>query len=260
MPGLLIAVAIVPFIYLVSPIAHVLGNLSWAQVNGVFADPEFKAAFATSFISACISTTLALLFGIPTAFFLAGRQFFGKTLLEAVLLLPLVLPPVVGGIGLLSIYGPRTAVGSVFAAIGVPLTNSFIGVILAQVFITSPFIILTAKSGFEEIPGELKEAAAMQGVGTWHIFWYICIPLAKSAIMSGALLTFARAVGEFGATMMMAYHPYTLPVDIWVQFTSGGLTDIEPISGVIIGIVVVVTICGTFFRTVASRKRQKHAD
>jgi len=103
---------------------------------------------------------------------------------------------------------------------------------LAQSYITSPFMILTAKAGFEEIPRELQEVTKTLGGGLWHIFWYVSVPLARSAILSGMVLTFARAVGEFGATMIMAYHPYTLPVEIWVQFTSGGITSILPIAAV----------------------------
>lgn len=240
----------VPFIYVVSPMLHLVGSLSWSNLAKVISDTQFERALLTSFMSACISTVAALLFGIPAAFYLARKKFFGKTLLEAVLLLPLVLPPVVGGIGLLSVFGPNTLVGSRLASGGLELTNSMVGVILAQLYITSPFIILSAKAGFEEIPSELKEAAQTQGAGTWHVFWSICVPLAKSAIISGALLTFARAIGEFGATMIMAYHPYTLPVDIWVQFTSGGLNEIEPIAGVVIGITALVTLGGAFLRRV----------
>ena len=117
---------------------------------------------------------------------------------------------------------------------------------LAQAFITSPFLIFSAKVGFEEIPKELGESTRILG-GTWtDQFIYVTLPLARQAILTGALLTFTRALGEFGATMIMAYHPYTVPVDIWVEFTSGGLGQITPIASIIVVIALFVAALSSF--------------
>jgi len=232
MPRVLVIVALLPIFYIVAPLFHMFSVLSWSQIIAALVNPEVDRAVFTSLVSALVTTAGALVFGLPIAFLLSLRNFFGKRLIESLLIMPMILPPIVGGIGQLFLYGPMTLIGEWFAGHNIELTNSIIGVILAQSYITSPFMILTAKAGFEEIPRELQEVTKTLGGGLWHIFWYVSVPLARSAILSGMVLTFARAVGEFGATMIMAYHPYTLPVEIWVQFTSGGITSILPIAAV----------------------------
>ncbi|WAH38172.1 ABC transporter permease subunit [Alicyclobacillus dauci] len=253
MPTLLVVAAAIPIIYIVAPLLHILTNTDWSHAEQLLADTDFQGALFTSVTAACCSTLAAVVLGLPTAYYLSVTSFFGKPVIEGLLLLPLVLPPVVGGMSLLSTFGPDTALGSLFAGLGLPLTNSILGVVIAQFYITSPFVILSAKAGFDEVPRELKEAVQIDGGGTWHIFWNICIPSCRSAIAAGTALTFARAIGEFGATMIVAYHPYTIPVDIWVAFTSGGLDTIVPITAVITLFTASVTIIGAIGRRFISR-------
>ncbi|MCL6452380.1 MAG: ABC transporter permease [Alicyclobacillus sp.] len=242
LPTALVVLAVVPLLYTAVPLVHLFTGLRWPQLQAAATDREVQAALATSVGAALITTASALVFGVPTAYLLASRRFFGKRVVEAVLLLPLLLPPVVGGIGELYLYGPESAFGGWLAGRGLPLTNSFAGVVLAQLYITCPFLILAARAGFEEVPSELREATHTLGGGAWHVFWYVSLPLARRAIAAGALLTFARAMGEFGATMMMAYHPYTVPVDLWVQFTAGGMSEIVPLAALVTLLAVVVAL------------------
>lgn len=248
MPSVLIAFAVLPILYIIFPLAHTFWGASGSQLAATLTSPEFLQAVLVSLSAGLITTVGALIFGVPTAYVLALWSFPGKRLVEAILLIPLLLPPVVGGIGQLASYGPETALGAWFSVHGVSLTNSLIGVVLAQSYITAPFMILAAKAGFEEVPQELREATMTLGGGIWHVFWYVSVPLAKGAILSGVLLTFARAIGEFGATMIVAYHPYTLPVEIWVQFTSGGLSQIVPIA-------IVVTVFALLVGLFSSARR-----
>lgn len=248
MPTLLVLFAVLPFVYIAAPLVHMFGSVNGSEVLQSFSNQEVMQALLTSVVSACITTVLALVFGLPTAFLLSLRSFPGKRLLEAVLLLPMLLPPVVGGIGQLDLYGPNTGIGSFLGAHSVALTNSVWGVVLAQTYITSPFMILAAQAGFEEVPKELYEATRVLGGGMWNIFWQVSIPLTRAAIAAGVLLTFARAIGEFGATMIMAYHPYTIPVEIWVQFTSGGMAQIVPIAVVIVVFALLVAVTGSLSR------------
>lgn len=249
LPTVLVAFALLPLFYIIAPLAHLFAGASWSDLWRAFTSEEVLHAGAVSISAAAITTLLGLLFGVPTAFLLAGRTFPGKRLIEAVVLVPLLLPPVVGGVSQLYLYGPEAPFGTWFAAHGMALTNSLAGVVLAQTYITGPFMILAAKAGFEEIPKELKEATHTLGGGIWHVFWSVSVPLARSAILSGILLTFARAVGEFGATMIMAYHPYTLPVDIWVQFTSGGMAYIVPIAILVTLFALAVALLGSVRRS-----------
>ncbi|WP_051343851.1 ABC transporter permease [Alicyclobacillus herbarius] len=249
LPSLLVAAALLPFVYIAAPLLHMFTTLSPAEIEAELTNLEFIRSAAASVLAALLTTAVASVFGLPSAFLLSLRPFFGRRLLEALLLLPLLLPPVVGGIGQLFLYGPMTPVGAWFGAHGVPLTNSVLGVFLAQSYITSPYLILTAKAGFEDVPPELAEVTRTLGGGLWDVFWHISLPLARPAIFSGMLLTFARAIGEFGATMIIAYHPYTLPVEVWVQFTSGGLAAVVPIAALVTAFALVVGLVATSWQT-----------
>ncbi len=238
--SLLIACAILPILYIAAPVARLLSGTSLMSVHHILVDPDFQNSIYVSLESALTSTLLSLLFGLPTAFILATRRVPMSRILEGILLLPVLLPPIVGGIAQFNLYGPYTPIGRLFSIANIGLTNHFLGIVLAQTYITSPFLIFAAKAGFSEIPKQLWDVTRELGGGIWDEFWYVSLPLAKTAIFVGALLTFTRAIGEFGATMIMAYHPYTLPVDLWVQFSSGGLDQILAMSFVVIVVVFVV--------------------
>lgn len=242
LPSVLVVAALVPVIYICAPLMQLFHGVSWESLVGVLKNPEMISAGEVTLGSALLSTILAVVFGLPAAFILASTRFWGKRIVESVFLLPILLPPVVGGMGELLLYGPQTVLGAWFGGHHINLTNSMVGVVLAQTYITSPFLIFAAKAGFEEVPSDLIEYTATLGGGMWHVFWSVCVPLSRSSIVAGAALTFARSIGEFGATMMMAYHPYTLPVELWVQFSSGGLGTIVPIAS----LVSLIALCCAF--------------
>lgn len=238
--SLLVACAILPILYIAAPIVRLLSGTSYASIQHVLLDPDFQSSILISGESALASTLLSILFGLPTAFFLATRNVRFQRIIEGILLLPILLPPIVGGIAEFNFYGPYTPIGRLFSWANIGLTNHFLGIVLAQTYITSPFLIFAAKAGFMEIPKQLWDVTRELGGTLWDEFWYVSLPLAKTAIFVGALLTFTRAIGEFGATMIMAYHPYTLPVDLWVQFSAGGLDEILAMAFVVIVIVFVI--------------------
>lgn len=239
-PSVLVVFALVPFIEVVWPLVHLLTGVTLPAVTALPRNPEVLSALATSLSAAVVTAAAAALFGIPAAFLLSLRDFPGKQWLTGLFVVPLVLPPVVGGIADLNLFGPETTIGQWFALHGIPLTDSLIGIIMAQSFVTSPYCILSAKAAFEGIPSDLKDATRLAGGTTWDLLWRVAIPLAQQAIWTGIVLTFARAIGEFGATVMVAYHPYTLPVDLWVQFSAGGLPQILPIAAGLVVLVFVV--------------------
>lgn len=252
-PGILVAAALVPILYVAMPLFQLISSTSPSQMVATFRDGELIQSLSVTLLSATVSTCLSVLFGLPAAFFLSRGRFFGKSLVEGLLLFPLILPPIVGGISLLDTFGPYSFIGKLFTSHGIELSNSVVGVILAQIYITSPFIIMSAKAGFDEVPSVYYEAVQLAGGGIWDLFWHISIPLSLRSIAAGVALTFARAFGEFGATMMMAYHPYTIPVDIWVQFSSGGLKSITPIATLIVAIGIIVTVSGRVLRFIYRR-------
>ncbi|AUV83657.1 sulfate ABC transporter permease [Salinigranum rubrum] len=223
-----------------------LVSLVVAQPPGAVLDrlttPDVTAAVRTSVLTAAVSTALATVFGLPLAYWLARTEGRRSALVTALVVLPLVLPPIVSGMVLLTVVGPNTLLGSAATAVGVPLTRSVVGVVLAQTFVASPFVVVTAKAAVESVDRSLEYASRSLGKSRWTTFRRVTLPIAWPGILAGVTLGFARAIGEFGATIMLAYYPRTMPVQIWVSFTTRGLDEAFPIAVVLLGVAVATLV------------------
>ena len=217
-------------VYLLVPFAAFLARTGSVDVIARLTAPAAYTAVRNSLVAASASTVVAAVLGVPLAYALARTSFPGKRLVEGVVVLPLVVPPVVGGAMVLTAVGRFTPVGAWAAAAGVPLTDSLLGVVLAQTFVASPFLVLAARSGFDGVDERLEDASRSLGNGPLETFWRVSLPLARPAVVAGLVLTFARSLGEFGATMMVAYNPRTIPTGIWVAFLSGGIDAVVPLA------------------------------
>ncbi len=242
LPELLVPALLGAFIlvYFALPFVAFLSRTGATNVLAGLSTPEARTAIRNSLVTAPISTLIATVFGVPLAYVLARASFFGKRAVEALVILPLVVPPVVGGAMLLTAVGRFTPIGAFAAAVGVPLTDSLFGVILAQTFVAAPFVIITARAGFGAIDERLEQASRSLGYGPLSTFWNVSVPMARGAIVAGIVLTFARAIGEFGATMMVAYNPRTMPTRIWVDFIAGGIDAIVPLGLALLAITLAV--------------------
>ena len=227
-------------LYYLVPMAALLVAQPPGAVLSSLGDPDVLRAAGVSLGSAAVSTAVATVLGVPLAYWLARTRARVRTLVTAVVVLPLVLPPVVGGMVLLTVVGPGTLVGSVAAAAGLPLTRSMAGVVLAQTFVASPFVVVTAKAAFESVDRHLEHASRTLGKPPSTTFRRVTLPLAAPGIIAGMTLAFARSMGEFGATLMLAYYPRTLPVEVWVAFSTQGLEAAFPVAVVLLGVAVVV--------------------
>jgi molybdate/tungstate transport system permease protein len=228
-------------LYYLVPLLSLFLSVPPGDVVGRMADPTVTNAASTSLLSAAISTALATVFGLPLAYWLARSETRWKPVVLAVVVLPLVLPPTVGGVVLLTVFGPNTLAGDAAAAVGLPLTRSLYGVVLAQTFVASPFVVVTAKAAVEGVDQTLEYASRSLGKSRLVTARRVTLPLAGPGILAGVTLAFARALGEFGATMMMAYYPRTMPVQIWVSFVSLGLDEAYPIA-ILLVVIAVVTL------------------
>jgi len=236
-PGLLGGLLVV---YFAVPFLAFLVRTGSVDVLAGLSTPEARTAIRNSLLTAPVATLIATVFGVPLAYVLARRSFPGKRLVEALVILPLIVPPVVGGAMLLTAVGRFTPIGAAATAAGVPLTDSLIGVVLAQTFVAAPFVVITARSGFAAVDERLEQSSRSLGHGPLATFWNVSLPLARGAIVAGIVLTFARAIGEFGATMMVAYNPRTMPTRIWVEFIAGGIDAILPVALALFGITLAV--------------------
>jgi molybdate/tungstate transport system permease protein len=240
--GLFVLLSAVLLAYLLFPF---LAFLQWSPRSSVLAalsEPAAGDAIRHSLLTAPVATVLATIFGVPLAYVLARHSFRGKRLVEALVVLPLVLPPVVAGAMLLTGIGRFTTVGGFFAARGLPLTSSLAGIVLAQLFVAAPFVVITARAGFASVDRRLEQASRSMGYGPVRTFLHVSLPLAGKTVLAGVVLTFARAIGEFGAVLMVANNPRTMPTQIWFEFQTGGPVATVPLAVALLAISLVVIL------------------
>ncbi|HEX6450471.1 MAG TPA: ATP-binding cassette domain-containing protein [Trebonia sp.] len=210
-----------------------------------FGTPGLWSALQISAESATITTALVAIFGIPLAYWLAHSRGPVATVTGVLVQLPLAIPPVMSGIVLIYLVGPYTPIGNFF---GGNLTDTVTGVVLAQTFVASPFLIIAARSAFAAVDPALDDLAATLGHRPLARFWLVSLRVAGPGIRAGALLTWLRAIGEYGATVLLAYHPYTLPVFTYVQFSSTGIPGTQAPTALALGLALVVLLASLFRR------------
>ena len=196
-------------------------------------DPQVAAAVGTSLLTASTATVVATAFGVPLAYWLSRTDGRVATAVTGLVVLPLVLPPVVAGILLVAVFGPN-GLAPTESVLGLQFTRSYLGIVAAQTFVASPFVVVTATAAFDRIDPQLAEAARSLGHGHRATFRRVLLPLAWPGILAGVTLTFARSIGEFGATMLVAYYPRTVPVQIWRAFVADGLAAALPLAAVLL--------------------------
>lgn len=167
--------------------------------------------------------------GTPLAWWLARRDFRGKWALDALLLLPLLTPPLAMGILLSSLYGPYSIVGSSLERLGLVLTNTTAAFMLAQVYGAMPYYVFSARAAFEGVPHDLEQIALTLGKEPWQVFLKVTLPLSRLGLVAGLALAWVRALGEFGIVLIVAYYPQGIPVKIWVNLQDIGLSAVYPL-------------------------------
>ena len=238
-------------LYLLAPVVAFVVRLG----GGVSSAPGVGSALLTSLETASISALLIALLGTPLAYLLARGRGLGSRLLTALVALPLALPPLMSGLLLLYVVGPYTTAGRLF---GGALTETRTGIVLAQTFVAAPFLVIAARSAFMSVDPALEDVAATLGHGPFARFWRVAVPAALPGIGAGLLLAWLRAFGEFGATVILAYHPYSLPVFTFVQFDSTGLpATMLPIALALVAALAILLAAGT--RTPRRRGRLPRA-
>ena len=200
---LAVAASLLP-LFLMIPFVAVFLSLSPGVFLRRISTPLALEALSLTLRTTFVATAVSIAAGVPLAFLLARRRFRGRELLDTLIDLPITVPPVVGGVALLLAFGRRGLLGKSFDAFGVNIPFSTTAVVMAQVFIASPFFVKAARAGFESVPDRLESAARTLGASPWHTFWSITLPLARPSLLAGAILCWARALSEFGATMMFA--------------------------------------------------------
>ncbi len=214
--------------FLAVPVATLLGR---ALGGGLLAETARSTvileALRLSLVTTAISLAITALIGTPLAFLLARRRFRGAALVDVFIDLPLVLPPSVAGLALLLVFGRRGLFGTSFDAAGLAIPFTVIAVILAQVFVSAPFYVRSARAGIASVPRDLEDAARVDGATEWGVFRHVTAPLARPALAAGLMMSWARSLGEFGATILFAGNvvgrTQTLPLVVYAEFQAGDL-------------------------------------
>jgi molybdate transport system permease protein len=209
-------------LFLLVPLLALLLRVEFTDLLAHVVDSSVLQAIGLSMATTLLTTLIALIAGTPVAYVLARRQFWGRTVLDTLIDLPMVLPPSVAGIALLITFGRRGLIGQYLADAGIEIAFTQTAVVLAQTFVAAPFYVKSAAAGFASIEPELEEAAAIDGAAPWLVFRAITLPLARPALLGGLVMTWARALGEFGATIIFAGNfpgrTQTMPLAIYIGF------------------------------------------
>jgi molybdate transport system permease protein len=203
------------------PLAAMLSRVNWSDFPSLITSDSSVDALVLSLRTSSVATLLCVIFGVPMAVVLARTEFRGQGVLRSLVLLPLVLPPVVGGIALLYTFGRRGLLGESLDVLGIQVAFSTTAVVLAQTFVALPFLVVSLEGALRTAGQRYEVIAASLGASPTTVFRRVTIPLVLPGLVSGAVLSFARALGEFGATITFAGSlqgvTRTLPLEIYLQ-------------------------------------------
>jgi len=213
-------------------------------------DPEVNGAIWLSLYAAIIATAVGFVLGVPLAYLLARVEFPGKQLVEGLIDVPIVVPHTAAGIALLFVFGRDFFAGKAFHFMGIDFVDSAAGIVIAMLFVSVPFLINSAKEGFRKVDVRLEKVSRTLGASPWQAFFRISLPLAWRSILAGSIMMWARGISEFGAVIILAYHPMVAPILILERFETYGLAYSQPVAALLIIICLFVFIT---LRTIAYR-------
>jgi molybdate/tungstate transport system permease protein len=231
--GLLLLFIILP---LVSTLLGTTPEGFWSALT----DPEVLRSISLTFAAAGVATALAMLTGVPLAYLLARRIFHGKRIVEALVNLPIVIPHTAAGVALLLVFGRRGLLGQWLTPLGITFTDSFGGIVVGMLFVSLPFLVNMSRESFALVDDELERVALIDGASTWGAFWHVTLPLAWRGVLGGAVMMWARGISEFGAVVILAYHPKIVPVLVYERFNGFGLGAAQPIATLLIIVAIAV--------------------
>ncbi|MEU4579834.1 ABC transporter permease [Nonomuraea sp. NPDC023979] len=237
LPWVLVVPAVLGLGFLVLPLAGLLIRAPWATLPSRLAEPQVLEALRLSLVTATVATAVCLVLGVPLAWLLARVSFPGRRVVRALVTVPLVLPPVVGGVALLLVLGRRGVAGQwLESAFGVSLPFTTAGVVVAEAFVAMPFLVISVEGALRGADQRFEEAAATLGASRWTVFRRVTLPLVMPGVVAGAVLCWARALGEFGATITFAGNfpgrTQTMPLAVYLAL------ETEPEAAIVLSLVL----------------------
>lgn len=248
-------------LFLAAPTVLLVAHGGASGLRGLAADRELQSALTVTAIAATAATLIAVLLGTPLAWMLARRRMRFAAVLDALLDLPLLIPHPVAGIALLIALGRDSAVGGALLALGIRIVGTPLGIVSAMLFVGAPLYISAARESLARVEPRYEAVARTLGDTGWRCFRRITLPLARRGLLAGAVVTWARAVSEFGAIVIIAYHPRVASVLAYDRFSSDGLSGALPVAAVlvILSIVPLALLRALSARDVAATPRAGRA-
>lgn len=243
-------------LFIVSPLLGMFLATTPTQLFETSKDPEVLNSIWLTLWVSFAATVIFSVGAIPLAYFLARTQFRFKGLINGIVDLPVVIPHSAAGIAILGFVSRDSVLGKIGSSVGLNFVGHPAGIALAMAFVSIPFLINAARDGFENVPVRLEKTALNLGASPLRVFFTISLPLAWKSILSGLIMMFARGLSEFGAVIIIAYHPMITPILIFERFGAFGLKYARPIS------VVFIIVCLVFFvilRTLAKERKTRDA-
>ena len=226
-------------LFLVAPLVGLVGAGGASGVRQLVIDPELRGALALTLLTATTATMAAVLGATPGAYLLARRRFSGRTIIIAILDLPLIVPHPVAGIALLLVLGRASPLGSALLGAGLRITGSVFGIVCAMVFVAAPLYVGGAREAFTRIDRRYESVARTLGDSAWAAFRRITLPLSFRGLTAAAIVMWARAVSEFGAIVVLTYNPKVASVLSYERFTTLGLSGALPVAAVLVLLAIV---------------------
>ena len=240
-------------LFILAPLAGLLLKTSGSQYLETIADEEVRRSIRLTLICSFVGVMVFGLGAIPLAYLLARKDFPGKRFVNGVIDLPVVIPHSAAGIALMGVISRNTVMGKTAEAAGFSFVGGVAGIAVAMAFVSLPFLINAARDGFAAVPEKLEKAALNLGASPWRVFFTVTLPLAKKQVLTGLTMMWARGLSEFGAVVIIAYHPMVTPILIWERFTSFGLAYARPVAAVFVIICLIIFI---LMRLLAGKKTE----
>jgi molybdate/tungstate transport system permease protein len=236
---LFVALGSLIVLFLMVPLVQLFFSVGLSGLVESLGEGEVRASIFLTIRMALYAVVLVAVTGIPLAYLIARYDFWGKSVLESLLDIPVMVPHTAAGIALLVAFG-NGWIADLFARVGLELIDTTTGIIAAMMFLSAPFLINGAKEGFRKVDPRLEGVARTLGASRLQAFWTIALPNARNDIINGALMMWSRGLGEFGAVVIIAYHPMVAPVLIYDRFNSYGLKYSAPVAASMIVVSVLL--------------------
>jgi molybdate/tungstate transport system permease protein len=241
LPRLLVALlGAVLILFIVGPLLRLLLMASPASLGQALRDPELRASILLTVGTATVATLTAAFLGVPLAYLLARHRFRGRSVVQGLIELPVVIPHPVAGIALLLFLGRRSPVGRALGSIGLEFVSHVPGIVAAMLFVSAPILVSGAREAFRNVDPQLERVARTLGDTGWQAFRRVTLPLAGRGIVAGSILAWARSVSEFGSIVILTYNPKVTSIYIYDRFTAFGLPAAVPAAILLLLVALVV--------------------